>query len=976
MFKTVPHKLNLTILEEEVLRFWKSHRILEKSTTLNEGKTEYVFYEGPPTVNSMPGVHHALARAYKDVFPRFHLMRGKHVIRKGGWDAHGLPVEITVEKKLGFSKKSQIEAHGIDNFNQSCRQAALESIHKWESFTDRMGFWLDLENASITFSNTSIESVWWIIKTLWDKGLLYQGYKVVPYCPRCETPLSDHEVAQGYDQIVDPSIYVRLPLVEDPGTSLLVWTITPWALSGNAAVAAHPDAEYVIIERDLPEGGTERLILAQSLLEKIFGDKQAQLYQNIRVHETFKGRKLKGLRYRPLFQFLTADKPVHYVVLEDFVSIMDGSGLNPLSPAFGGEDMQAALDYDLPIFLPIGPDGAFTSEVRPWRGLYIKNADPLIIQDLERRGLLLKSETYAHTHPFCWVCRTPLISYARNTWYVNTSNVKEEMAEHNKKINWMPENVRDERFGSWLENNNDWAVGRDRYWGTPLPVWECENCHHQLAVGSIQELSDLADKNLEDLDLHRPFVDEVSLGCPECKGQMKRVPDVLDMWFDSGAMPVAQWHYPFENQEIFTRQFPADFISEGVDQTRGWFYTLHAISTLLFNSECFRNVVCLGLIQDSEGQKMAASHGNVVDPWDILHEYGADALRLYLYTSGLPWQERRFSKEMIAQVIDNFTIPLWDVYSYFTANTRLDRWRHTSGNIAYSELDRWLRSELHVLGRDAGKALENYDAFSASQSIQSFVTILTKWYLGHSRGLFGKSTIEAGKNAFYETLYQALTMFSKLLAPIMPFIAEEIYQNLVRSVDKSAPESVHLCAWPLYDERLIDENLNMEMAVIMKLASLGHEARKKAGLKARQPLTAAFFQVESASEAYAAEKHACLLADELNVKQVKIISFEGPYLCKLETKLTRKLVREGLAQEFIYCVQNTRKESDLEITDCIHITIDATEEIVDAIQEHHEQITNETQAASLSYGAPPIENAVHTAELDGQKVDFGIMKAG
>lgn len=892
MFRNVPPKLNLTLLEEEVLRFWKSHRVFEKSARLHEGKPDYVFYEGPPTANGLPGVHHALARAFKDIFPRFHSMRGKHVIRRGGWDTHGLPVEIAVEKKLGFTNKSQIEAYGIDKFNELCRQSAFEYIQEWERFTDRLGFWVDLGEAYVTYTNKYIESVWWILKSLWDKGLLYEGYKVVPYCPRCGTPLSDHEVALGYDQVTDPSVFVRLPLVEDAKTSLLVWTTTPWTLPGNVAVAAHPDVEYIIIERDLPEGGTERLILAQALLDQVFGDKQARLEQNIRVHENFKGRKLKGLHYRPLFQFLAPDKPAHYVVLEDFVTTEDGTGLVHLAPAFGAEDMQAALEYDLPILMTVGPDGAFIPEVKPWRGKFVKDADPLIIQDLDRRGLLLKSESHTHTYPFCWRCSTPLLYYARSTWFIRTSEYKGKMVELNQRINWVPGHIKDGRFGNWLENNVDWALGRERYWGTPLPIWECESCHHQLAVGSIAELSELAENDLSDLELHRPFVDEIGLPCPECKGQMKRVLELIDVWFDSGAMPVAQWHYPFENQEIFKRQFPADFISEGVDQTRGWFYSLHAISSLLFESECFRNVICLGLILDAEGQKMSKSRGNVVEPWDVLHEHGADAFRWYFYTASPPGQERRFSVELVGEVVRNFTLTLWNVYSFFVTYARLDRWLPNRGKIEYNELDRWLRSEVHVLTRDVTRAFENYDVPAATRPVQAFVDTLSKWYLRRSRRRFWKSESDADKNAAYTCLYESLVILSKLLAPTMPFLAEEMHQNLVRSIDNSTPESVHLADWPKYEPGLIDEDLNREMDLVMKLASLGHAARNKAAIKVRQPLAEASFSVGSASETHVVGKHAALLGDELNVKQVRVLGSSGEavtyYLNPLPKQLGQK----------------------------------------------------------------------------------------
>jgi isoleucyl-tRNA synthetase len=637
MFKPVLSKLNITVMEESVLRYWRSHHIFEKTSQEREGRPEYVFYEGPPTANGKPGVHHVLARAFKDLFPRYKTMRGFHVSRRGGWDTHGLPVEIEVEKKLGFTNKQQIEAYGIDRFNKLCRESAFSYIQEWERLTERIGYWVDLESAYVTFKNEYIETVWWILKTLWDKSLLYQGFKVVPYCPRCGTPLSDHEVAQGYEEAVDPSVFVRMPLVDIPGTSLLVWTTTPWTLPGNVAVAVHADIEYVTVETDLPEGGKEKLILARSLLGKVFGDKP------FKVTDSYKGKTLKGKRYKPLFTFMPTDKPAYMVALADFVTTGDGSGLVHIAPAFGADDMQLALDNDLPILMTVSEDGTFEAAIRPWSGKFVKDADPLIIRDLEARGLLFFSGQITHTYPFCWRCSTPLLYYARPTWFIRTSQYKDELVRLNNQINWYPEHIKNGRFGDWLENNIDWALGRERYWGTPLPVWECETCHHQVCIGSVEELSRFSGKDLRNLDLHRPYVDRIAIPCPECQGTMQRVPELIDVWFDSGSMPYAQWHFPFENQEVFKQQFPADYICEAVDQTRGWFYSLHAISAMLFEQVSFKNVICLGLILDAEGQKMSKTRGNIVDPWDVIHAHGADAFRWYLYTASPPGQERRFS---------------------------------------------------------------------------------------------------------------------------------------------------------------------------------------------------------------------------------------------------------------------------------------------------------------------------------------------
>jgi isoleucyl-tRNA synthetase len=892
MFRPVSSKLNPVALEEQLLNFWKLHRTFAKSNEGRLGGAEYVFYEGPPTANGKPGVHHALARAFKDVFPRYKLMRGYHVSRRGGWDTHGLPVEIGVEKKLGFTNKGQIEAYGIDRFNQLCRGSAFEYIQEWERFSDRLAFWVDMSEAYVTFTNEYIESVWWILKTFWERGLLYQGHKVVPYCPRCGTPLSDHEVALGYAETTDPSVYVRLPLVGEPKTSLLVWTTTPWTLPGNVAVAVHPEVEYVTVERGLLEGGRERLILARPLLEQVFGD------EHVRVVDSFKGKKLKDRRYQPLFTFLAPDKPAYRVVLQDYVTVEEGTGLVHTAPAFGAEDMQAAQQFDLPVLMTVAADGTFIEEVRPWSGMFVKDADPLIIRDLDARGLLFRSEAYTHTYPFCWRCDTPLLYYARSTWYIRTSQFKERLVRLNQEINWVPGHIKNGRFGDWLENNVDWALGRERYWGTPLPIWECPSCRHQLAVGSIAELARLAGRDLSGLDLHRPFVDQVSFPCPKCKATMQRVIDLIDVWFDSGSMPVAQWHFPFEHRQQFRSQFPADYICEAVDQTRGWFYSLHAIAALLFDSVAFKNVICLGLILDAEGQKMSKSRGNIIDPWEVFNTHGADAFRWYLYTASPPGQERRFSLDLVEEVVRNFTLTLWNVYAFFVTYANLDKWTPEAtltpgpsptgrGEIlplplgegwgegdfrSGSHLDRWLISELNDLVRQVTEALDNYDVTGATRPIQAFVDDLSKWYLRRSRRRFWKSVADQDKDSAYRTLYRALTTLSKLLAPTMPFLAEALHQNLVRTVDARAPESVHQADWPGYDPEAIDDALNEEMRLVMRLASLGHAARDKAGIKVRQPLAEAAFALGRPEEVRALERHADLLADELNVKRVTVLA--------------------------------------------------------------------------------------------------------
>ncbi|MBI5953863.1 MAG: isoleucine--tRNA ligase [Chloroflexi bacterium] len=864
MFKAVNPKLDVVSMEEKVLKFWTKQEIFKKTVEQRQDAPEYVFYEGPPTANGRPGVHHVLARAFKDMFPRYKIMCGYHVSRRGGWDTHGLPVEIEVEKQLGFTNKQQIEEYGVDKFNELCRKSVFTYIQEWEKLTDRIAFWVDLETAYVTYENEYIESVWWILKSFWEKDLLFKGYKIVPYCPRCGTPLSDHEVALGYDEAVDPSVFVRFPLVDKPDTSLLVWTTTPWTLPSNVAVAAHPEVDYVTVERD-NEGTKEKLILARNLVEKVFRGEE------VKVVDTFKGRKLKGMKYHPLYTFMPVDKPAYYVILADYVTIEDGTGLVHTAPAFGQEDMESGKLHDLPILLTVQPDGAFIPEITPWRGIFVKDADPQIIKDLESRGLMYRSEKYTHTYPFCWRCNTPLLYYARESWYIRTSSRRDRLVELNKTINWVPDHIKNGRFGNWLENNIDWSLSRERYWGTPLPVWECDDCHERECVGSVKELSEKVGKDLTDLDLHRPHVDNVHWKCAKCGGRMTRVKDLIDVWFDSGSMPYAQWHYPFENQEKFKEQYPADYICEAVDQTRGWFYSLHAISTLLNDQVSFKNVICLGHIQDAQGRKMSKSLGNIVQPWDVINLHGADALRWYLYTATPPGQERRFSSDLVGDVIRSFTLTLWNVYSFFVTYANLDKPQGLTVTATTNDLDRWLLSELNVLVRDVTKAYEEYDVTNATRPVEKFVETLSTWYVRRSRRRFWKNDSSADKQAAYSTLYTALVTISKLIAPAMPFLADELYQNLVRSVDETAPESVHLAAWPQVMTEFIDESLNHEMELVMKLVSLGHSARQKANRKVRQPLAAAAFSVGNPSERKALVNNMDVIADELNVKEVRLL---------------------------------------------------------------------------------------------------------
>ena len=917
MFEPVSPKVNVQDVEKAQLAFWRERDIFRRTMREREGGPRYVFYEGPPTANGRPGTHHVLARAFKDMFPRYKTMRGYYVLRKGGWDTHGLPVEIEVEKELGFSHKWQIEQYGIDRFNRKCRESVFRYIKDWEELTERIAFWVDLDNAYITFTNEYIQSVWWILRQFWDQGLLYQGHKVVPYCPRCGTPLSSHEMNLGYkDNTADPSIFVRFrvtqPMYSTP-TYFLVWTTTPWTLPGNVALAVGEEVDYVKVEGRDERGEQEHLILAEALVGYALAEKAA----DYTIVEHLKGRDLLGWHYEPLYHFLPVDVDYAYVIAGDFVSTEEGTGIVHIAPAFGEDDMEVGRQHGLPVLQTVAPDGSFIEAVRPWAGMWVKDADPHIIEELKVRGLMFRHGIYTHTYPFCWRCDTPLLYYARPTWYIRTTARRDALVALNKTINWVPEHIRDGRFGDWLENNVDWALGRERYWGTPLPVWVCDNeeCRHQHCVGSVAELSALSGTDQSSLDLHRPYVDEIVWPCPQCRqGTMRRVPELIDVWFDSGAMPVAQWGYPFQNQELFKEQFPADFICEAVDQTRGWFYSLHAISTLLFNSVCYKNVICLGLVLDKDGRKMSKSRPETfVEPWDVIDLYGADAFRWYMYTAAPPGEPRRFSLDLVGQAFRSFWLTLWNTYSFFVTYANLDRFDPTQIDVPVEQrsvLDRWVLSELHALVRDVTQAYESYDVPSATRPIEQFVDDLSNWYLRRSRRRFWKSESDEDKASAYLTLYECLVTLSKLLAPAMPFLAEAIYRNLVGSVDRNAPESVHLALWPEHDPALIDQRLRDEMRLVMRLVSLGHAARNSVQIKVRQPLARAAFSLPGAQAAIV-HAYAGLIADELNVKAVMVlddpqavVTYElnplpqmlGPRFGK-DFPALQKVLREGASPE-------------------------------------------------------------------------------
>lgn len=870
MFKAVTSKIDIEALEREQLDFWRDKEVFRRSMDERKGGERYVFYEGPPTANGRPGTHHVLARAFKDMFPRYHTMNGAYVLRKGGWDTHGLPVEIEVEKELGFTHKHEIEEYGIARYNEKCRESVFRYIDQWEKLTERIAYWVDLDDPYVTFKNEYIQSVWWILRQFWDKGLLYEGHKVVPYCARCGTPLSSHEVAQGYEEVSDPSAFVRFAVKDQPGVYFLAWTTTPWTLPGNVALAVGRTVDYVMVEGPAATGeGTERLILAKARMSVL---KHPEQYTVVRE---MKGADLLGMHYEPLYKFLPVEGDYAYVIHGDFVSTEDGSGIVHIAPAFGADDMDVGRANNLPVLMTVQPDGAFVDEVQPWAQTWVKDADPLILAELKERGLLYKTELYTHNYPFCWRCHTPLLYYARSTWFIATTRYRDKMIALNQTINWVPSHIKDGRFGNWLDDLRDWALGRERYWGTPLPVWRCDNpdCDHMHCIGSVAELQELAGRDLSELDLHRPYVDEVTFPCSECGGTMRRVPELIDVWFDSGSMPYAQWGYPFKNQEMFADQYPADYICEAVDQTRGWFYSLHAISAMLNEQVSFKNVICLGHILDEDGKKMSKSLGNIVEPWSVLDKYGADAFRWYMYTAGPPGDPRRFSVELVGEVVRTFTLTLWNVYSFFVTYANIDGFDPKVAQVPVAGrdlLDRWILSELHTLVRDVTRAYESYDAPGATRPIEDFVDRLSNWYLRRSRRRFWKSESDADKQAAYQTLYECLATVARLLAPTMPFLSEALYRNLVAGVDPDAPESVHLSFWPETGTAFIDQKVMDDMRLAQRLVSLGHAARNSASLKVRQPLAEAVFVVRTGAEREAVRALAGTIADELNVKQLRV----------------------------------------------------------------------------------------------------------
>ncbi len=1022
-YRSVDPSQSFPELELGILERWRERDVFHESVRRREGCPEFVFYEGPPTANGPPASHHVLSRVFKDVFPRFKTMRGNQVHRKGGWDCHGLPVELQIERKLGFHHKDDIERYGVAEFNQQCRESVLEYIDEWARLTERIAFWVDTDDAYFTLNDDYIESVWWSLKEVWKKGLLYEGHKVVPYCTRCGTGLSSHEVSLGYREVEDPSLYVRFPIDGQEGVSFLAWTTMPWTLLPHAALVVDPAADYVRARRD-----GEELILAKTLAERVLGEG----YETV---AEMKGEELLGMRYEPPFDYLTDyGERGHTVLAGDFVSLEDGTGVVHTGAAFGEDDFRVAVENGVTVHNPVLPDGTFDDRMGEFAGVHVRDADARVIEALDERGRVFRSERYLHSYPHCWRCDTPLIYYAKRSWYVKTTAVRDELLANNEAINWYPDHIKHGRMGKWLEGNVDWALSRDRYWGTPLPVWRCTaDGEHVHCVGSRAELSELGAEPPE--DMHRPYVDEVTFACPDCGAEMRRVPELIDVWWDSGSMPFAQWHAPFENQERFDQRFPADYICEALDQTRGWFYSLLAISTMLFGRSSYETVLCLGLILDPEGRKMSKSRGNIVNPWDVLDLHGADAFRWYYFTSKQPWDGYRFSVETVGESVRQFMLTLWNTYGFYALYANAGDVEPALAE-SPTDLDRWALSRLHATTEVVIERMEDYDTTSSGRAIAEFVDDLSNWYVRRSRRRFW----DGDPSAFW-TLRECLVTVAKLLAPLTPFIADEIYDNL----DASEP-SVHLCDFPEPGKR--DSELEWEMAVARDAVELGRAARAHGKLKVRQPLAEAVI-VAGERERQAIERFGDLVRDELNVKELRFVEEAeelgqwelkpnyrslgprfgkhmpqvaaavaaldaaqvaerlregdavglsvdgeehalgpddvqmvlqplegyqveraGTHAVALNLELTDELRREGLAREVVHAVQAARKSAGLNVEDRIALRLGGDDDLLAAVRAHEAYVSTETLATSLETDGAEGEPAT----IDGRELRISVEK--
>ena len=1037
MYKKVPTDLKFVEREREVEKFWRDNHIFEKSIEDRKDAPTYMFYDGPPTANGKPHIGHALTRVIKDMIPRYRTMKGYKVPRKAGWDTHGLPVEIEVEKELGINGKEQIEKYGVAPFIEKCKESVWKYKSMWEQFSNVIGFWADMDDPYVTYHNSYIESEWWALKQIWDKGLLYKGFKVVPYCPRCGTPLSSHEVAQGYKDVKERSAIVRFKK-KDEDVYFLAWTTTPWTLPSNVALCVNPDEEYSKVKQ-----GDYTYILASALVETV-------LKEDYTVLENYKGKELEGIEYEPLWGGLNVKGKAWYVVCDNYVTLTDGTGIVHIAPAFGEDDSRIGRNYNLPFVQLVDAQGNLTKETK-WEGIFVKDADKLVLKDLEESGKIFDAPVFEHSYPHCWRCNTPLIYYARESWYIKMTAVKEDIIRNNNTINWIPESIGKGRFGDWLENIQDWAVSRNRYWGTPLNVWICE-CGHMHSIGSIEELKSMSKNCPEDIELHRPYIDAVTITCPECGKEMKRTPEVLDAWFDSGSMPFAQHHYPFENQEKFEAQYPADFISEAVDQTRGWFYSLLAISTLIFNRAPYKNVIVMGHVQDEDGQKMSKSKGNAVDPMDALNKFGADAIRWYFYVNSAPWLPNRFHDKAVEEGQRKFLGTLWNTYAFYVLYADIDSFDPTKYSLEYDKLsvmDKWLLSKLNTLVKTVDEYLSNYKITETARALQSFTDDMSNWYVRRCRERFWAKGMEQDKINAYMTLYTALITLSKISAPMIPFMTEEIYQNLVRSVDKNAPESIHLTDFPKVNEEFIDKDLEVSMDEVLDIVVLGRAARNSANIKNRQPIGNMYVKAENVLSPFYVE----IIEDELNVKAVEFkddveefvsYSFKpqlktvGPKYGKLlgkikeslsnldghkamqelntdgalnfdfdgekvvlgredllietakndnfvteadnkvtvvlDIRLDDALLEEGFVRELISKIQTMRKEAGFEVVDHIVLSQSGNDRIAEIIKKNEAVIKNDTLADEIVYNN--VEGYTKDWNLNGEHTSLGVSKKG
>ena len=902
MYKKVPTTLNFVEREKETLKFWKDNQIFEKSVQLRQGAPAYTFFDGPPTANGKPHIGHVLTRAMKDIIPRYKTMRGYDVLRKAGWDTHGLPVELEVEKELGLDGKEQIEQYGVIPFIQKCKESVWKYKGEWEVMSDRMGFWADMDNPYITYDNDYIESEWWALKAIYEKGLLYKGHKIVPYCPRCGTALSSHEVAQGYKEVKETSATVRFRVPDEENTYFLAWTTTPWTLPSNVSLCVNPDVTYAYVRVD----GKETFIMAKDLIEAVLEGHDTEIVKEVL------GKELEYKHYEPLFECTrkaAGGKDAFYVMVDDYVTTTDGTGIVHNAPAFGEDDYRVCKKYDLPFVQMVDSKGEMCGGT-PWDGVFVKKADPMVLKDLDERGLLFAAPRFEHSYPFCWRCDTPLIYYARSSWFIAMTKVKDRLIDYNRRINWIPETIKEGRMGNFLENVIDWGISRERYWGTPLPVWVCDKCGKIHVVGSRKELSELTGCD-ENVELHKPYVDPLTWKC-ECGGTMRREPVVIDCWFDSGSMPFAQWHYPFENKDKFERRYPANFISEAIDQTRGWFYTLSAIAACLFDSPAFLNCIVLGHVQDKEGRKMSKHIGNVVDPWVLLDNQGADAVRWYFYTSSMPWLPNRFSAEAVSESQRKYMGTFWNTYAFYILYADIDNFDPTQHKLVRENLtpmDRWILSRLNTLVGHVEAYLDDLKMTEAGREMQDFMDDLSNWYVRRCRERYWGKDMTPDKEAAYMTLYTVLNTMALISAPFTPFMSETMYQNMVRTVDKSAPESIHLCDWPKKDESFIDPDLEANMAAVLDIVVLGRSARNAANIKNRQPVASMYVQGKALPDMYVS-----IIADELNVKEVKFvddassfISYRvkpqlktlGPRYGKLLPKINQYLAGEGVGNAVV-----------------------------------------------------------------------------